>query len=73
VVGAGTVVGEGAVVSGSVLWEGVQVGRGARVSGSIIATAARVQEQETVERAVLLPVRKGATARMALADTGGKP
>jgi mannose-1-phosphate guanylyltransferase len=73
VVGAGTVVGEGAVVSGSVLWEGAQVGRGARVSGSIITTAARVEEEEIVERAVLLPGRKGASARMALADTGRKP
>jgi mannose-1-phosphate guanylyltransferase len=73
VVGAGALVGEGAVVSGSVLWEGAQVGHRARVSGSIVATGARVDEGETVERAVVLPARKRAKERIALAETGRKP
>jgi ADP-glucose pyrophosphorylase len=73
VVGAGTVVGEGAVVSGCVLWEGTQVGRSARVNGSIVTTGARVEEGDVVERAVVLPARKGAKSRMALAETGRKP
>lgn len=72
VVGAGAVVGEGAVVSGSVLWEGAEVGRGARVSASIVATGGRVGEEEAVERAVVLPARKGAKKRMPLAETGRK-
>jgi len=72
VVGAGAVVGEGAVVSGSVLWEGAQVDRGGRVSGSILAAGARVAEGETVEREVVLPARKGAARRVALAGTGKK-
>jgi NDP-sugar pyrophosphorylase family protein len=73
VVGPGAVVGEGAVVSGSVLWEKAEVGRGARVSASIVATGARVGDEEAVARAVVLPARKGAQNRMALAATGKKP
>jgi NDP-sugar pyrophosphorylase family protein len=73
VVGPGAVVGEGAVVSGSVLWEKAEVGRGARVSASIVATGGRVGDEEAVARAVVLPARKGAKKRMALAETGKKP
>ena len=73
VVGPGAVVGEGAVVSGSVLWEKAEVGRGARLSASIVATGGRVEDGEAVERAVVLPARKGAKKRMALAETGKKP
>jgi NDP-sugar pyrophosphorylase family protein len=73
VVGAGAVVGEGAVVSGSVLWEKAEVGPGARVSASIVATGGRLGDEEAVARAVVLPARKGATKRMALAETGKKP
>jgi len=73
VVGPGAVVGEGAVVSGSVLWEKAEVGPGARVSASIVATGGRVGDEEAVARAVVLPARKGAKKRMALAETGKKP
>jgi NDP-sugar pyrophosphorylase family protein len=72
VVGAGTVVDEGAVVSGSVLWESVEVGRGARVNGSVLATGVRVAAGEAVEREVVLPARKGAVRRMPLSRTGKK-
>ena len=56
IVGAGTVVGEGAEVVGSVLWDRVRVGAGARVRGSILATGSRVEPQEKVEGLMMLPV-----------------
>jgi NDP-sugar pyrophosphorylase family protein len=55
IVGAATVVGEGAEVTGSVLWEGVRVGAGARVRGSILATGTRVEPRALVENLIMLP------------------
>ena len=56
VVGAGAVVGEGAELVGSVLWDGVRVGAGARVRGSILATGSRVEPREKLEGLMMLPV-----------------
>lgn len=55
IVGAGVVVGEGAHVAGSVLWDRVRVGAGARVRGSILATGTRVGPREQVDGSMMLP------------------
>ena len=53
VTGAGCEIGRGAVVSGSVLWDGVSVGEGAQVRDSVLAEGARVGAGAVVEGAVL--------------------
>ena len=51
--GARCEIGRGAVVSGSVLWDGVSVGEGAQVRDSVLAEGARVGTGAVVEGAVL--------------------
>jgi NDP-sugar pyrophosphorylase family protein len=55
VVGAGAVVGEGAEVAGSILWDRVRVGDRARVRGSILATGSRVEARGAVEGLMMMP------------------
>jgi len=59
VVGRGSVVGEGARLAGSVLWENVRVGRDCVVEGSILASGARLREGERVEDAIVMPAGRG--------------
>ena len=53
VTGAGCEIGRGAVVSGSVLWDGVSIGEGAQVRDSVLAEGARVGAGAIIEGAVL--------------------
>jgi mannose-1-phosphate guanylyltransferase len=59
VVGAGCVLGPGARVVDSVLWDRVRIGAGATVERSILATGARVPGGETRRDSVLVPTRAG--------------
>jgi mannose-1-phosphate guanylyltransferase len=53
VLGARTIVGEGAVLERSVLWDGASVGAHAHVTGSILATGVVVESAATLTDAVL--------------------
>lgn len=53
IAGAGCAIERGALVAGSVLWDGVTVGEGATVRGSVLAEGARVGAGAVVERAVI--------------------
>jgi mannose-1-phosphate guanylyltransferase len=53
VVGAGSVIGPGAQVQGSVLFDGVEVGAGARIRGSVLGRHARIGESAVLDAAVL--------------------
>ena len=46
-------IGRGAIVAGSVLWDGVSVGEGAQVRDSVLAEGARVGAGAILEGAVL--------------------
>ena len=53
IAGAGCAIERGALVAGSVLWDGVTVGEGATVRGSVLAEGARVGAGAVVARAVI--------------------
>ena len=53
IAGAGCAIERGALVAGSVLWDGVTVGEGAAVRGSVLAEGARVGAGAVVEGAVI--------------------
>jgi mannose-1-phosphate guanylyltransferase len=53
VAGAASVIGTGAQVSGSVLFDGARIGEGARVSNSVLGHGARVGPGAVLDRAVL--------------------
>lgn len=72
-VGGGCVIGDGAVVADSLLWDGCAVGREARVSGSVLASGCHVGDGAVLQEAVLgegVTVRPGARLRGAVADAG---
>jgi NDP-sugar pyrophosphorylase family protein len=64
VIGPGCVVEEGAVVRGSVLWEGVHVGRRARVRDSVVADTMRVAAGARLERRLVVPGPGGRGQRL---------
>lgn len=73
VIGAGSVVGHGARVTRSVLWDGVRVGADAVVRGSTVATGAQIGAGATVEDGVVAHeavVAAGATLRGASVGPG---
>ena len=53
VAGADCRIGAGALVTSSVLWDGVHIGEGARVEGSVLASGARVGAGAALDGAVL--------------------
>jgi NDP-sugar pyrophosphorylase family protein len=59
VVGAGCVVGDGARVTGSILWDGVTVEPGARVADSILATGTTAGEGEKMTGMVVTMGNRG--------------
>lgn len=59
VLGAGTVIGSGASVTGSVLLAGVTVGAGARIEGSVVAPGATIGEDTVIGPDVV--IGEGAT------------
>jgi len=59
VVGAGCVIGPGARVSGSVLWERVAVREGARVEDSVAASRVNIEAGESEKGVVLVPQPDG--------------
>ncbi len=63
VISAGSAVGAGAEVTGSVLLDGCTVGAGARVSGSILAPGAVVEAEATVEEQVVAEHERVAAER----------
>ncbi len=73
VIGAGSVVERGALVAGSVLWDGVRVGADAVVRGSTVATGARIEAGATVDTGVVAhgaTVPAGMTLRNASVEPG---
>lgn len=60
VLGPDVRVGERAVVSGSVLWDGAVVGPDARVRRSIVTAGVHVAAGQSVERKVGMPAKRGA-------------
>jgi mannose-1-phosphate guanylyltransferase len=53
VVGAGSVIGAGARVEGSVLFDGVRIGPDARVSASVLGRGVRIGESVVLDGAVI--------------------
>ena len=53
VAGVHCAIGRGAIVAGSVLWDGVTIGKGAQVRGSVLAEGARVGDGAILEGVVL--------------------
>jgi mannose-1-phosphate guanylyltransferase len=49
VIGAGSEIGEGAIVEGSVLLDGCRIGDGARISGSILSADVEVAPEAVPE------------------------
>jgi len=55
VAGADCVIGEGATVTASVLWDSVNVSAGARVTRSVLADDVRIAANDVIENAVVVP------------------
>ncbi|HEU4766030.1 MAG TPA: NDP-sugar synthase [Pyrinomonadaceae bacterium] len=55
VAGANSVVATSAVVTDSILWDGVEVRAGARVNRCILADRVTIPENETIENAIVVP------------------
>jgi len=53
VIGAGTTIGEGALVDNAVIWQKVSIGQGATVKNSIVANSCRLDDGCRLESAVL--------------------